>query len=588
MVFLDEQIRTFDLPAAGEVTSTAAVTGTAAMPELLGISRRTLVSRLAEFGLLSIPRQQACRDPATNGCAHVLDLEALADAKDGVLARDRRIVDAHRARLAAPDRASPARGSPKVRSWSRATIGPKPPRHEYSVTDERLVLALPARRIPSALTVHVRLPSLAQMTTVAPDLPAIIASRYVPVRLIAKGGMGAVYEVEHARTGEHLALKVLLSSVGSSAEELERFKREARASARIKSEHVVRVTDADVAPELGGAPFLVMELLEGADLEREAASAPLPPATVVGWLRQVARALDKAHRLGIVHRDLKPENLFLAKVEDRAPIVKILDFGIVKMLEDGAGATGSGQILGTPKYMAPEQASTQKAVTAAADRYALGLVAYRLLVGESYYRGDVLRILAQLLHDPLELPSQRQPTLGSAFDVWFLKACHRDPEARFTSASEQIEALSTAFGLPTLALQGADEPIGGNRTGGSRRRVVAAVLVAAGLVGATLAWILLNQRPGSSRSAATVMTSVSSDSPSALPPPSPALPPPTTLRGPRPEATAADAQSTPAMSTRGSERSGRPRRHGLDVPRGAGPVPTAEVPKAPDPYADQK
>src|SRR5436190_1393663 len=126
--------------------------------------------------------------------------------------------------------------------------------------------------------------------TIAPNLPPIIASRYLPVRLIAKGGMGVVYEVEHARTGEHLALKMLLSRVGS-AEELERFKREARAPARIKSEHVVRVTDADVAPELDGAPFLVMELLDGADLEREAASSPPPPATVVEWLRQVARTL---------------------------------------------------------------------------------------------------------------------------------------------------------------------------------------------------------------------------------------------------------------------------------------------------------
>src|SRR5882757_7598280 len=121
----------------------------------------------------------------------------------------------------------------------------------------------------------------------APSLPPIIASRYVPIRLIGQGGMGAVYEVEHVRTGERLALKVLLSGLGASTEALERFKREARASARIKSEHVVRVTDADVAPELGGAPFLVMELLEGMDLEQAVADPPPPPAVVVDWLRQV-------------------------------------------------------------------------------------------------------------------------------------------------------------------------------------------------------------------------------------------------------------------------------------------------------------
>src|SRR5262245_25167383 len=220
----------------------------------------------------------------------------------------------------------------------------------------------------------------------APNLPAVIASRYLPVRLIAKGGMGAVYEVEHARTGEHLALKVLLSGVGASADLLERFKREARASARIKSEHVVRVIDADEAPELDGAPFLVMELLDGMDLEREAAAARPDAATVVGWLRQVAVAIDKAHRLGIVHRDLKPENLFLAAREEGPPIVKVLDFGIVKMGEEGTGATGSGQIVGTPRYMAPEQANSAARATPATDRCALGLVAYRLLAGESYYQ----------------------------------------------------------------------------------------------------------------------------------------------------------------------------------------------------------
>jgi serine/threonine protein kinase len=278
----------------------------------------------------------------------------------------------------------------------------------------------------------------------APKLPTVIAGRYVPVRLIAKGGMGAVYEVEHARTGEHLALKVLLSGVGASPEVLERFKREARASARIKSEHVVRVIDADLAPELNGAPFLVMELLEGTDLESKA-SAPTDPATAVDWLRQIATAIDKAHRLDIVHRDLKPENLFLASQEDRSPIVKVLDFGIVKFGEKGGTITGSDEILGTPRYMAPEQATPGTRVTAAADRYALGLVAYRLLTGENYYRGDVLEIVAQLLYEPLRPASERHPALGTAFDVWFARACHRVPEQRFATASEQVEALAAVL-----------------------------------------------------------------------------------------------------------------------------------------------
>lgn len=298
-----------------------------------------------------------------------------------------------------------------------------------------------------------RISRLWQMLDGTSNLPANIASRYIPLRIIGKGGMGVVYEVQHAWTAERLALKVLLTSVGAPPEVLERFKREARASALIRSDNVVRVTDADVSSELDGAPFLVMELLEGMDLERAASTLKPDSSTVVGWLRQVAPALDKAHRLGIVHRDLKPENLFLATVEDRPPIVKILDFGIAKMAQEGTGATVSGQILGTLRYMAPEQARSGPYVSPATDRCALGLIAYRLIVGESYYRGSVMSILAELMHGPLHAPSTRAPSLSPAFDAWFLKACHRTPEERYGSAVEQIEALAEVVGLPRVAIQ---------------------------------------------------------------------------------------------------------------------------------------
>jgi hypothetical protein len=280
--------------------------------------------------------------------------------------------------------------------------------------------------------------------------PEIIAGRYRIIRLIARGGMGEVYEVEHTSTGERLALKILLSSAHPAPDALARFKQEARASARIQSENVVRVTDADLAPELGGAPFLVMELLEGMNLERAAMTASPRATTVIDWLRPVARAIDKAHRLGLVHRDLKPENLFLANRSDGPPRVKILDFGIVKVVEEGTGATGTGQILGTPKYMAPEQASANGPITSATDRCALGLIAYRLLVGESYYQGGIMVVLGELLHGQLQPPSARGSRLGDAFDAWFLKACHRDPRQRFASAAEQIEALGVAVGVPAL------------------------------------------------------------------------------------------------------------------------------------------
>src|SRR6476469_1049611 len=162
---------------------------------------------------------------------------------------------------------------------------------------------------------------------VPPVLPALIGGKYRPLAIIGEGALGIVYSVEHAQTGEQLALKVMTAHQGATRDAIERFKREARASAKIKSEHVVRIIDADVAPELDRAPYLVMDLLEGTDLEKAAGDQPVAPIYVLEWMRQIGRAIDKAHRLGITHRDLKPENLFLTQREDGSPLIKILDFG---------------------------------------------------------------------------------------------------------------------------------------------------------------------------------------------------------------------------------------------------------------------
>ncbi len=411
--------------------------------------------------------------------------------------------------------------------------------------------------------------------TESSNLPQIIASRYVPIRLIATGGMGAVYEVEHARTGDRLALKLLLSRVGSSPEAIERFKREARASARIKSDNVVRVTDADVAPELGDAPFLVMELLEGSDLERLAEKKRPDPAHVVEWLRQAARAVDKAHRLGIIHRDLKPENLFLATSEGHAPVVKVLDFGIAKMIGDGTGGTGSGQILGTPKYMAPEQASSKTRVTGAADRCALGLIAYRLLAGESYYCGDMMSILGDLVHGKLELPSARGHALGAAFDAWFLKACHRDPEQRFASGGEQIEALAEALGLPADAGHATSGMFTGAASPNPRRRVWPLLLAGGALALVSLAVALAVARPGALKPDAVPVAAT-----------------PEVAKAPAPELPREIAPAHAAAKAVGETTAARPPKQEPDSARAAVPARRsgAGVPRSrpADPFADQK
>jgi serine/threonine-protein kinase len=278
--------------------------------------------------------------------------------------------------------------------------------------------------------------------------PCIIGGKYRLLDVLGTGATGTVYSVEHTFTGEALALKVMRGHPEATADAVARFKREAQAVSRIRSEHVVRIFDADLAPELGRVPYLVMDLLEGIDLEHLAGDQPVKPEAVVDWLGQVAFALEKAHAVGIVHRDLKPENLFLTRREDGSPLIKVLDFGIAKLAAEST--TQSGQIFGTPLYMAPEQArgdSTQ--VGPAADTCAVGLIAYRLLTGSDYRTQTGLTgILNEILHEPLQAPSERGHALGPEFDRWFMRSCDPDPARRFASAREQVEALAVALGRP--------------------------------------------------------------------------------------------------------------------------------------------
>ncbi len=291
----------------------------------------------------------------------------------------------------------------------------------------------------------------------ARELPVgtVIGARYRIDKILGRGGMGAVYSVVHVNTGEQLAMKLLHPSLAENAQAVERFRTEARAPVRIGSENVVRVTDADVAPELGGVPFLVMEHLNGRDLGSELKRrGALPAGEVCLYLRQVARALDKAHGMGIVHRDLKPANLFLTRREDGSPLVKILDFGIAK-LADGVShdMTQDGTIFGTPWYMSPEQASGKaKQVGPPADLWALGLISFRLLTGQNYWTAEgMAALIGQIVYEPMEVPTKKAPHLGPRFDEWFAKACNRDVEQRFPNATAQVQALAQVLGVSHMA-----------------------------------------------------------------------------------------------------------------------------------------
>jgi serine/threonine-protein kinase len=299
----------------------------------------------------------------------------------------------------------------------------------------------------------------------------VVAGRYRIERALGKGGMATVYAVRHVHTGERLAMKLLRAAALDEARSVELFRREMRAPARIDSEHVVRVTDADVAPELGNTPFLVMELLRGQDLEREvAARGALGAPEVLLYLGQVARALDKAHKIGIVHRDLKPENLFLSRREDGTPWLKILDFGIAKMDASGSeglgsiGTTAAGEVFGTPLYMAPEQARGQNdKVGPWTDIWALGVIAHKLLTGKDAWTPSSLAHLVSLVaFEPIEPPSARGLGLTPGFDAWFLRCCARGLDERFPSAGEAVAALGEALGAspadPTSLVRAAPEP----------------------------------------------------------------------------------------------------------------------------------
>ncbi len=292
------------------------------------------------------------------------------------------------------------------------------------------------------------------MLTLTQDM--LFAGRYRIVRSIASGGMGAVYEVEHVETSRHHALKVLLPSLVDRQEIRDRFKQEARITATIESEAIVQVFDAGVDTDTG-MPFLVMELLRGEDLAKVVArDGPLPPAKVVGYLMQAATALDKTHAAKVVHRDLKPENLFLSTREDGSEQVKILDFGVAKLLVEGAAGSNATSGFGTPLYMAPEQFKCT-GVCPATDIYSLGMIAFTLLVGTPYWEPEVAQRGTVFAFATLAVNGTREPAsvrarergveLPPAFDAWFARMTSVDPKTRYRQPSETIAELASIFSV---------------------------------------------------------------------------------------------------------------------------------------------
>lgn len=274
---------------------------------------------------------------------------------------------------------------------------------------------------------------------------------------LKSGGMGAIYECIDRNTERHRALKAMLPEIVADAGLRARFKLEATITADVDSEHIVDVFDAGV-DEQTGIPFLVMELLKGEDLGALLRrSKRLAPAEVVLLLHQASRALDQTHAVFIVHRDLKPENLFLTHRSDGSPHLKLLDFGIAKIIAQ-SGAAKTTAVVGTPLYMSPEQASGAGTIGPAADIYALGHITFTLLAGEAFWEQDARRspslvaFMLKVVEGSAESARERACALGaelpSGFDAWFAKATAPSPQNRFVTASELVLALADVLGVP--------------------------------------------------------------------------------------------------------------------------------------------
>jgi eukaryotic-like serine/threonine-protein kinase len=281
-----------------------------------------------------------------------------------------------------------------------------------------------------------------------PTVGQVVAGKYRVDDVIASGGMSVILAATHLQLEEKVAIKVLSSAV--TPERIARFMREAWASTKIKSEHVARVTD--VGQLEGGRAYLVMELLDGEDLSYLIRRGPVSIEQAVDFILQACEALAEAHKHGIVHRDLKPANLFLTKRADGLPWIKVLDFGISKVLAGVDALTKTAALMGSPIYMAPEQLSSTKYVDTRADLWAVGVIFYELVSGQVPFVGDNLpEVCTAVLHDQPRPLHQALVGCPAELDAVIGRCLRKTPADRWQNLAELALALAP-FGGPRAAL----------------------------------------------------------------------------------------------------------------------------------------
>jgi serine/threonine protein kinase len=281
-----------------------------------------------------------------------------------------------------------------------------------------------------------------------PKLGDVLAGKYRLDSVVGEGGMGTVFAAHHTVLDQKVAVKVLAPELAQSREIAERFLHEARAAAKLQSEHVARVMDAGTAES--GLPFFVMECLEGFDLGelQRIGGPPLPAEEVADYALQALEGLAHAHHAGIIHRDIKPGNLFLATRAGAPSVIKVLDFGISKATTGRAGRefrtlTGGHQVIGSPGYMSPEQVRDSSNVDARTDIWSLGVVMYELLTARPAFEGEgPIKIFAAILDQGPSSVRSLRADIPEGLDTIVMCCLERDREKRFRDVSELARALA--------------------------------------------------------------------------------------------------------------------------------------------------
>lgn len=305
-----------------------------------------------------------------------------------------------------------------------------------------------------------------------PQVGEVINGKYRLLRLIGEGGMGSVYEARHEYLGSAVALKFLDPDLARRPGLVARFLQEARVSAAIRSPHVVQVSDVDQSGN--GLPYLVMELLEGESLQRALArTGRLPIPTALEYAVQMLNGLEAAHNANVVHRDLKPDNVFLVPTR-QGLLVKLLDFGIAKLkisAEFQKGLTRPGVLMGTPEYMAPEQAFSADTADLRADLYSLGVIIFEMITGRRPVSGDDPRIMAaSVMAGRVPAMIEVDPSVPPALSAIVQRAMAGRPSDRFHSAAEMQAAivpflpatptpLISSYGAPPAAIPMPPQPV---------------------------------------------------------------------------------------------------------------------------------